>query len=131
MTQTSPLTSHALDALRQAGRVASDVREAGARLIVAGARVRDVCVAVEEEIARRGAGRRKSRTAARREISQADADRRMKELGVMVNAGGHVPIDESPACYKPSDEVIKAVTQAGLAEVEVRLLPIASIKGND
>jgi len=56
MTQTSPLTSHALDALRQAGRVASDVREAGARLIVAGARVRDVCVAVEEEIARRGAG---------------------------------------------------------------------------
>src|SRR5712692_4630949 len=45
-----------VDCLRQAGRVASDVRDAGARLIVANARVRDVCVAVEEEIARRGAG---------------------------------------------------------------------------
>jgi len=42
-----------------------------------------------------------------------------------------VPVDESPDCYKPCDEVIKAVTEAGLAEVEVRLLPIASIKGND
>ena len=78
-----------------------------------------------------GAGRRKSRTSARREISQADANRRMKDLGVMVNAGGQVPVDESPACYKPSDEVIRAVTEAGLAEVETRLLPIASIKGND
>jgi tRNA-splicing ligase RtcB len=78
-----------------------------------------------------GAGRRKSRMAARREISQTDADRRMRELGVMVNAGGRVPVDESPDCYKSCDEVIKAVTEAGLAEVEVRLLPIASIKGND
>jgi tRNA-splicing ligase RtcB len=78
-----------------------------------------------------GAGRRKSRMAARREIAQAEADRLMKDLGVMVNAGGRVPVDESPACYKSSDEVIRAVTDAGLAEVEVRLLPIASIKGND
>jgi len=46
----------ALECLRQAGRVAAQARAAGARLIVAGARVRDVCVAVEEEIARRGAG---------------------------------------------------------------------------
>jgi len=56
MAQPSPLTPHALDCLRQAGRVASEVRDAGARLIVAGARVRDVCVTVEEEIARHGAG---------------------------------------------------------------------------
>ena len=78
-----------------------------------------------------GSGRRKSRTAARRDISQAEADRRMRELGVMVNAGGRVPVDESPDCYKPAAEVIRAVTDAGLAEVEVRLTPIASIKGND
>ena len=55
----------------------------------------------------------------------------MRELGVMVNAGGRVPVDESPDCYKPAEEVIRAVTDAGLAEVEVRLAPIASIKGND
>jgi tRNA-splicing ligase RtcB len=78
-----------------------------------------------------GCGRRKSRSAARREITQGQADKKMRDLGVMVNAGGHVPIDESPDCYKPSDEVIKAVTDAGLAEVETRLMPIASIKGND
>lgn len=78
-----------------------------------------------------GCGRRMSRSAARRDIPQAEADRRMRELGVMVNAGSHVPVDESPACYKPAEEVIRAVTEAGLAEVEVRLSPIASIKGND
>jgi tRNA-splicing ligase RtcB len=78
-----------------------------------------------------GAGRRKSRTGARREITQAAADKRMRDLGVMVNAGGRVPIDESPDCYKPAEEVIRAVTDAGLAQVEVRLSPIASIKGND
>jgi tRNA-splicing ligase RtcB len=78
-----------------------------------------------------GCGRRKSRSAARREISQAEADRKLRELGVLVNAGGHVPVDESPDCYKPAEEVIRAVTEARLAEVEVRLSPLASIKGND
>jgi tRNA-splicing ligase RtcB (3'-phosphate/5'-hydroxy nucleic acid ligase) len=78
-----------------------------------------------------GAGRRKSRMSARREISQAEANRRMRDLGVLVNAGGPVPIDESPECYKPAEEVLRAVTEAGLAEVEVRLSPIASIKGAD
>jgi tRNA-splicing ligase RtcB len=78
-----------------------------------------------------GAGRRKSRAGARREISQAEANRRMRELGVLVNAGGSVPVDESPDCYKPVEEVIRAVTEAGLADVEVRLTPLASIKGTD
>ena len=78
-----------------------------------------------------GAGRRKSRAAAKREITQGQADRLLKDLGVVVNAGGRVPIDESPACYKPSAEVIRAVVEAGLAEVEAELRPIASIKGND
>jgi methionyl aminopeptidase len=55
MAQLPPLSSHALDCLRRAGRVASAAREAGARLIVPGARVRDVCAAVEEEIGRRDA----------------------------------------------------------------------------
>ena len=60
---------------------------------------------------------------ARREITQAAADKQMRDLGVMVNAGGRVPIDESPDCYKPAEEVIRAVTDAGLAEVEVRCRP--------
>ena len=64
-------------------------------------------------------------------ILLGQADRQMRDLGVMVNAGGRVPVDESPDCYKPAEEVIRAVTEAGLAEVEVRLSPIASIKGTD
>jgi tRNA-splicing ligase RtcB (3'-phosphate/5'-hydroxy nucleic acid ligase) len=78
-----------------------------------------------------GCGRRKSRKAARREISQAQANTLMKERGVLVNAGGNVPVDESPDCYKPAAEVIRAITEAGLAEVEFELKPIASIKGDD
>jgi len=77
-----------------------------------------------------GCGRRKSRSAARREISQAEANRTLRELGVLVNAGGSVPVDESPACYKPAEQVIRAVEEAGLAKVETRLWPLASIKGN-
>lgn len=56
MAHPPSLDPYALDCLRRAGRVASAAREAGALLIVPGARVRDVCVAVEEEIARRDAG---------------------------------------------------------------------------
>ena len=44
-----------IEALREAGRVASAAREIGARRIVAGARLRDVCAEVEDEIRCRGA----------------------------------------------------------------------------
>jgi tRNA-splicing ligase RtcB len=54
----------------------------------------------------------------------------MRELGVLVNAGRDVPVDESPDCYKPAEQVIRAVVDAGLAKVETRLRPIASIKGD-
>ncbi|MFI5182992.1 MAG: type II methionyl aminopeptidase [Vicinamibacteria bacterium] len=47
--------SPVLEALREAGRVASAVRDLGARRIVAGARIREVCQEVEDEIHRRGA----------------------------------------------------------------------------
>jgi tRNA-splicing ligase RtcB len=42
-----------------------------------------------------------------------------------------VPVDESPDCYKPAEEVLRAVTEAGLARVEVRLRPLASVKGEE
>lgn len=45
-----------LEALREAGRVAAAAREWGARQILAGARVREVCEGVDAEILRRGAG---------------------------------------------------------------------------
>ena len=45
-----------LDSLRDAGRIASAAREAGASLIVPGAALREVSEAVEHEITRRGGG---------------------------------------------------------------------------
>ena len=50
------LSSHALECLREAGRIAAAVRELGAGLIRPGASLREVCEAVEDEIRRRGAG---------------------------------------------------------------------------
>jgi len=77
-----------------------------------------------------GAGRRLSRTAARRELSQKDTDLRLAKKGVVINSR-NTPIDESGPCYKDLDQVLGAVETAVLAKVERRLRPVACIKGND
>jgi len=78
-----------------------------------------------------GAGRRISRGEAMRTLSQRKIDDEYREAGIVVNADGHVPLDEAAPCYKSSDEVVSAVVGAGLAEVEHRLWPLASLKGVD
>ena len=78
-----------------------------------------------------GCGRRMSRGEAKQRLTQSGVNKQMKQLGVMVNAGGDVPIDESPDAYKPAKDVIDAVVSAGLATVEYTLTPLASIKGVD
>ena len=78
-----------------------------------------------------GAGRRMSRGEATRTLSQREIDDEYREAGVVVNADGHVPLDEAAPCYKASEEVVAAVVGAGLAEVEHRLWPLASLKGVD
>ncbi|HZB97697.1 MAG TPA: RtcB family protein, partial [Candidatus Sulfotelmatobacter sp.] len=76
-----------------------------------------------------GSGRRMSRAAAKRQLSQEEIDARYRKAGIVVNRGGHVPIDEAGPVYKPSGAVIDAVTRAGLAEIEHELWPLASLKG--
>ncbi len=78
-----------------------------------------------------GCGRRLSRSECKQQFSQSGVNKQMKQLNVMVNAGGNVPIDESPGAYKPARDVIDAVVGAGLATVAYELTPIASIKGVD
>lgn len=78
-----------------------------------------------------GCGRRLSRSAAKRAFSQSDVNAQMKRLNVIVNAGGNVPIDESPNCYKPAKDVVNAVVKAGLARIAYKLTPLASLKGVD
>jgi tRNA-splicing ligase RtcB len=78
-----------------------------------------------------GAGRRLSRGAANRELSQRQIDDEYREAGIVVNTDGRVPLDEAAPAYKSSREVIEAVTGAGLARVEHALYPLASLKGAD
>jgi tRNA-splicing ligase RtcB len=72
-----------------------------------------------------------SRGEATRSLNQLEIDREYREAGIIVNANGHVPIDEAAPCYKPSEEVIEAVVGAGLASIEYRLWPLASLKGEE
>jgi tRNA-splicing ligase RtcB len=78
-----------------------------------------------------GAGRRMSRGEATRSLNQRQIDDEYKEAGILVNADGRVPLDEAAPCYKSSEEVIEAVVGAGLATVEYKLWPLASLKGTD
>ncbi len=78
-----------------------------------------------------GAGRRMSRSAATRTLSQRVMDDEYAAAGIIVNTDGRVPLDEAAPCYKSSAEVVEAVVGAGLAEVEHRLWPLASLKGVD
>ena len=78
-----------------------------------------------------GAGRRLSRTQASRTLSQRHIDDQYAAAGILVNLDGRVPLDEAAPAYKSSEEVLLAVTQAGLAEVEHKLWPLASLKGVD
>ena len=78
-----------------------------------------------------GAGRRLSRGAALRQLSQREVDARYRSLGIVVNADGRVPLDEAGPAYKSAQEVVDAVVGAGLARVEHRLRPLASLKASD
>jgi tRNA-splicing ligase RtcB len=78
-----------------------------------------------------GAGRRMSRGDAVRQLDQQKVNEQYRRDGILVNLDGDVPLDESAQCYKNAEEVVLAVVAAGLARVEHRLWPLASIKGND
>jgi tRNA-splicing ligase RtcB len=78
-----------------------------------------------------GAGRRMSRSAASRSLSQSKTDEEYRKAGIIVNTDGHVPLDEAAPAYKPSSEVVKAVVSAGLARIEYKLWPLASLKGTE
>lgn len=78
-----------------------------------------------------GAGRKLSRGQANRTLSQGQIDDEYAAAGILVNMDGRVPLDEAAPAYKSSEDVLRAVTDAGLAEVEHKLWPLASLKGVD
>jgi tRNA-splicing ligase RtcB (3'-phosphate/5'-hydroxy nucleic acid ligase) len=78
-----------------------------------------------------GSGRRMSRGEALRSLDQHKVNEQYRRDSILVNLDGEVPLDEASQCYKSAEEVLEAVTAAGLARVEHRLWPLASIKGTE
>lgn len=78
-----------------------------------------------------GAGRRMSRGEALRQLDRHKVNEQYRRDGILVNLDGEVPLDESNHCYKSAEEVVRAVVAAGLARIEHRLWPLASIKDNE
>ncbi|TWU49620.1 RtcB family protein [Rubripirellula reticaptiva] len=67
-----------------------------------------------------GAGRRMSRTKAKKMLSQYTIDNNLTEHDVMSNCRQY-PLDEAPDAYKDFAEVLASVKQAGLATEVARL----------
>jgi len=77
-----------------------------------------------------GAGRRMSRAKARKTFLVKEIRERLREHGVVVNAGSSRGLtEEATLAYKDVDEVVDVVHRAGLAKKVARLRPRAVIKG--
>ncbi len=77
-----------------------------------------------------GAGRTRSRHAAKRAISGQELRRTLESQGIVVKAGSLGDLaEEAPEAYKDVDSVVEVVHQAGLARKVARTRPIGVMKG--
>jgi tRNA-splicing ligase RtcB len=77
-----------------------------------------------------GAGRRLSRTAARKRVSGAELRRELEARGIVVRCPSPKGLaEEAPLAYKDVDRVVRVVERAGLARRVARLVPIGVVKG--
>jgi len=77
-----------------------------------------------------GAGRVKSRTQAKRDMTFEEAERDMKKRGVYVEFGGRKGlVEESPFSYKDIDEVVDVSHRVGLGKKVAKLKPILVLIG--
>ncbi|MDD1694079.1 MAG: RtcB family protein [Methanoregula sp.] len=77
-----------------------------------------------------GAGRIMSRSQAKKRLSGKEVTENLAKEGIIVRAPHENAIaDEAPDVYKPSDEVVKVVHDAGISRLVARLMPVGVIKG--
>ena len=77
-----------------------------------------------------GAGRRMSRTGARKRVHGADLRRELEESGITVRCPSNRGLaEEAPFAYKEVDNVVEVVERAGLAGRVARLRPVGVVKG--
>ena len=77
-----------------------------------------------------GAGRRMSRTGARRQITGAELRRQLTAQGIVVRCPSSRGLaEEAPFAYKDVDRVVGVVERAGLAARVAQLQPLGVVKG--
>jgi tRNA-splicing ligase RtcB len=77
-----------------------------------------------------GAGRRLSRTAAKKQVEGGALRRELEAQGIAVRAASTRGLaEEAPLAYKDVDSVVRVVERAGLAGRVARLRPIGVVKG--
>ncbi len=84
--------------------------------------------AVALESAAHGAGRKMSRTKAKKEISRQRHRRSMGEIKSLSSSGENI-LDESPLAYKDITRVISSLTESQLAYPAARFNPLVVLKG--
>ena len=77
-----------------------------------------------------GAGRRQSRTAAKKSMSSKDLLNQLDARGVTVRVHSkNLLTEEAPQAYKDAQQVVNVVHNAGLAKLVARLKPVIVVKG--
>ncbi len=77
-----------------------------------------------------GAGRRMSRTGARRQIEGAQLRRELEAQGIVVSCPSNRGLaEEAPFAYKDVERVVAVVERAGLASRVAQLEPLGVVKG--
>jgi tRNA-splicing ligase RtcB len=77
-----------------------------------------------------GAGRMKSRAAAKRSLRGADVARSLESRGIAVRAGSMSGLaEEASEAYKDVDEVVDVTHRAGISRRVVRTVPMGVVKG--
>jgi tRNA-splicing ligase RtcB len=77
-----------------------------------------------------GAGRRMSRTQAKKKIRGSELKKELENRGIVVEAGSMSGLaEEAPEAYKDVNNVVEVVHQIGIAKKVVKLKPVCVIKG--
>ncbi|MCK0145390.1 RtcB family protein [Arenibacter sp. F26102] len=77
-----------------------------------------------------GAGRKLSRTAAKKQVNAPVLKEELREMGIYVQAGSFKGIaEEAPVAYKDVDEVVETIQNSGIAKKVAKLRPMAVVKG--
>jgi tRNA-splicing ligase RtcB len=77
-----------------------------------------------------GAGRRLSRTSAKKSVHGTELRKRLEKEGIIIRCDSDAGLaEEAPIAYKDVDNVVDVVVQNGIAKRVARVKPIAVIKG--